>query len=251
MPNNIAVNISNLCKEYDNGNNKNKKVFENFNISFENGKVHCVLGTSGCGKSTLLRIIAGLEDYNSGEIIFNKHQIDINMIFQDNNLLPWMTVFKNVQFCYYSYLKSKKIKIDKKECHNKITDLLEKYNLDSYKDYYPYELSGGLKQKVALVKTLITLPNVILLDEAFSALDFKSKKDMHNLFMKEFAKNKFTSILSTHDIHEAVELGDYIHLIHNNNYIKIENPLRPPRVKNQEFDSFVELIMKKYNKGEK
>lgn len=250
MPNNVAVNIIDLCKEYDNGNRKNKKVFNNFTVAFEKGKVHCILGASGCGKSTLLRIIAGLENYKAGEVLFNCDSNNINMIFQDNNLLPWMTVFKNIQFCYYSYLKSKKIKINKKECYNDIIDLLNKYGLTNYKDYYSYELSGGLKQKVALVKALITSPNIVLLDEAFSALDFESRKEMYSLFINAFAKNKFTCILSTHNIQETVELGDYIHLLHDNNYTKIENPLKVPRVKNQEFDNFVELIMKNYEKGE-
>ena len=250
MPKTYAVVVNNLNKIYDNKKKKQKIVFENLSVEFEEGKIHCILGTSGCGKSTLLRTIAGLENYESGEIIFNDKKKSLAMIFQENNIIPWLTVFKNIEFSYISHIKHQKIKIDKNVRDEQINDLLKKYDLLHYKDYYPFELSGGLKQKVAIVKTLITNPDIILLDEAFSALDFVSKNMIHDLFISSFSKKQFTSILSTHDIREAVKLGDYIHLICGNTYLKIKNPLQTPRESDEKFDEFLKMVIKKYQKGE-
>ena len=108
-----ALKIENLTKNYKNGKRVNKKVFDNFNIEFEDGKIHCVLGVSGCGKSTLLRIIANLEEKEAGNIIFKEdltkdNNIFISMILQGNNLLPWLTVYQNIEFA----LKSCKLYVE-------------------------------------------------------------------------------------------------------------------------------------------
>ncbi len=241
--NTIAVKVTNLSKDYKNGKRIKKKVFDNFNAEFESGKIHCVLGVSGCGKSTLLRIIAGLEEYESGNIEFpeieKKDDIFISMILQENNLLPWLTVYQNIEFA----LKS--CKLDYTE--EVIDKILEKHNLLEFKTFYPYELSVGLKQKVALCKAINTKPKIILLDEPFCALDFISKENIHDIFLKEFRKEQFTSILSTHYLEEAVKLGDYIHLLgKNNKYIKVENPLKYPREKDKGYHEFLEHIKDLY-----
>ena len=250
MPNKYSIVVKKISKKYDNKEQKEKVVFNDFDAEFEKGKVHCLLGASGSGKSTLLRIVAGLEKYDTGEVVFDEEKSSLAMIFQENNLLPWLTVHKNILFSYKSWLKSQKIKCDKAVAEKVINELLEKYDLMQYKNYYPFELSGGLKQKVTLVKTLITKPDIVLLDEAFSALDFMSKDMIHEIFLSEFAKRKFTSILSTHDIHEAIELGDYIHLINKNHYYKIKNTLKVPRKGDENFDKFLDLITEKYKEGD-
>lgn len=242
--NSIAVKVEHLSKNYNNGKNIKKKVFDDFGIEFESGKIHCVLGVSGCGKSTLLRIIAGLEEYESGVIEFpeieNKEDIFISMILQENNLLPWLTVYQNIEFA----LKS--CKLDTKE--ETIDEILKKHNLYEFKKFYPYELSVGLKQKVALCKAINTKPKIILLDEPFCALDFISKENIHDIFLKEFSKEQFTSILSTHYLEEAVKLGDYIHLLgKDKKYIKVENPLKYPREKDKGYHEFLEHIKDLYS----
>ena len=242
MKKEYAVKVENLTKNYNNGKRANKKVFDNFNIEFEKGKIHCVLGVSGCGKSTLLRIIANLEKVENGNIIFNeeyKDNIFISMILQENNLLPWLTVYQNIEFV----LKSCNINIEEKD----VDKLLKKHKLLEYKKFYPYELSVGLKQKVALCKAIVTKPKIVLLDEPFCALDFISKENIHEIFLEEFSKEQFTSILSTHYLDEAVKLGDYIHLLgKNNKYIKIKNPLSYPREKDKDYNKFLEKIKKMY-----
>lgn len=240
-----AIKINDLSKSYSSGNHEQKKVFTNLNIKFEKGKIHCILGVSGCGKSTLLRIIAGLEPYNGGNIVFEDNLVKKNkgflsMILQNNNLLPWLTVYKNIEFV----LKATK---NNGSIDNKIDELLEAHNLIEYKNFYPFELSVGLKQKVTLAKTIITKPNIVLLDEPFSALDFVSKSAIHSIFLNEFSKEKFTSILSTHHIEEAVKLGDYIHLLgKNNKYKKIKNILKSPRDSTDGYQDFIDFIAKEY-----
>lgn len=240
-----CIKIENLTKNYKNSHCLSKEVFNKFNIAFEKGKIHCVLGVSGCGKSTLLRIIAGLEEIDSGTITLNKelkndNKIFISMILQDNNLFPWLTVYQNIELA----LKSCNIE---NLSEKYIDELLNKHNLLELKTFYPYELSVGLKQKVALCKAVVTKPKIVLLDEPFCALDFISKENIHNIFLNEFSREKFTSILSTHYLEEAVKLGDYIHLLgKNNKYIKIKNPLRYPREHDKGYQDFLELIKSKY-----
>ena len=234
-----SVKISHLYKNYTNGKGINKKIFENFDMEIENRKIHCILGESGCGKSTLLRLIAGLEKYESGSITFpdidNKDEIFISMILQENNLLPWYSVYQNIELS----LKSCHLYTSKED----IYEILKKHNLLEYKDFYPYELSVGLKQKVSLCKAINTKPKIVLLDEPFCALDFISKENIHEIFLKEFSKEKFTSVLSTHYLDEAIKLGDYIHLLgKNNKYIKIKNPLKKPREKDEKYYEFLEYV---------
>ena len=241
-----AIRVKNVTKNYMNGKNIKQKVFKNFSIDFEEGAIHCILGVSGCGKSTLLKMIAGLENVDLGEIDFskkiNQDSMFLSMILQENNLLPWLTVYQNIKFC----IESSGVNYTEEEIDN----ILKQYNLYEFKKFYPYELSVGLKQKVALCKTIMTKPKIILLDEPFCALDFISKENIHKLFINEFSKEQFTSILSTHYLEEAVVLGDYIHLLgKDNKYFKIKNPLKKPRNKDKSYSEFLELIKDKYREG--
>lgn len=236
------IKLKNIVKSYGNGKKIKKEVFNKLSIEFESNSIHCVLGVSGCGKSTLLRIISGLEDVEFGEILFKhcsdkKKDIFISMVLQENNLLPWLTVYQNIKFA----LESCCLEIEK------IDEILKKYNLIDYKNFYPFELSVGLKQKVSLCKAIVTKPKIILLDEPFSALDFISKENIHEIFLNEFFKERFTSVLSTHSLEEAVKLGDYIHLLGSDNkYKKIKNPLKMPRDKDKNYYKFLDSIRNMY-----
>ena len=250
MPN-YAIKIKELTKTYNNEDKEKRIILDKLNAKFETNTIHCLLGSSGCGKSTLMRIIGELEKYDSGEIIFDKEELKngISMIFQENNLLPWYNVYKNIEIVLNSYYKKKLIKKTKKELKVEIDSQLEQYDLLKYSNYYPYELSGGLKQKVALVKTLITNPQIVLFDESFSALDYISKEMMHKLFLDDFYNKQYTAIVTTHDIREAIKLGDYIHILNNGGYTKIKNPLKESRTDGEDFDKFYQTIKEKYSKG--
>ncbi|NMA50993.1 MAG: ATP-binding cassette domain-containing protein [Mollicutes bacterium] len=238
-----GLEIHNLNKKYK-SNKTQKLIFNNLNIEFESNKIHCILGKSGCGKSTLLRIIAGIEKYDDGNIIFNDtkgEKLFISMVLQDNNLLPWLTVYNNIKFVLKSVNKNIK------NYNQTIMDFLKKVDLTEYKDYYPYQLSVGMKQRISLLKALINNPNYVLLDEPFSALDYITREEMHDLFLKEYNNKKFTSIISTHSIDEAIKLSDYIHIIgKDGKYKKIKNTLKKPRDKDSDYITFFEYIKSEY-----
>lgn len=244
MKEEYAIKVENLVKNYKIGNKNYKKVFNDFDIKFERGKVHCLLGVSGCGKSSLLKVIAGIEEYDSGNIVFDdtyikSNNIPLTMVLQENNLLPWLSVKQNIKFALDSIKKD----INDKE----LKEILIRYDLYDIRNFYPHELSVGLKQKVALAKSIVINPKIILLDEPFCALDFISKENIHKIFLDEFATEKFTSILSTHYIEEAAKLGDYIHLMGKNNlYKKVKNPLKQPRDKDENYNKFIEYIKQVY-----
>ena len=230
MKDNNYIVINKLNKTFSDKKHNDKTVFKNFNIKFKSGVVHCILGKSGCGKSTIMRILAGLETFSSGSInIFGKNRDEhiISMIIQENNLLP--------------------LNVNDKENDKIINDILEKYSLLDYKMFYPYELSVGMKQRVSLAKTLINNPNIILLDEPFCALDYITKDTMHDIFLEAYNNKKFTAIISTHFIDEAIKLADYIHILgENNRYKLIKNPLIKPRDKDDKYQDFLEFIKKEY-----
>ena len=161
------------------------------------------------GKSTLLSIIAGLEEKSSGRVLVNNEEITgisdkIGYMLQRDSLLEWRTIWKNVVFG----LEIKNIQT--KENEEYVTELLKKYNLYEFKEKYPGQLSGGMRQRVALIRTLAIKPKILLLDEAFSALDYQTRmmvtKDIYEILKNE----KITTIMVTHDISEAISMADKV-----------------------------------------
>ncbi len=185
-------------------------------VSFdvEEGQFVSIVGPSGCGKSTLLSCIAGITDATSGNVFLNGKKIhgineDIGYMLQNDNLLPWRSIYKNVLLG---------LEIQKKLTSENIQyaeELLKKYKLWEFKDSYPSALSGGMRQRVALIRTLAVKPSILLLDEAFSALDYQTRvnvsKDVYEILRRE---NK-TMIMVTHDIPEAVAMSDKIIVLSN------------------------------------
>ena len=176
-------------------------------ISFEvkNGDFVSIVGPSGCGKTTILSIISGLITPTSGSVILPKESNSfVGYMFQKDNLLPWRKVIDNV------YLGLELQKKKTKENMEYVDNLLKKYNLWDFRDKYPNQLSGGMRQRVALIRTLALKPSVLLLDEAFSALDYQTRlkvcDDVYNIIKEE----GLTAILVTHDIGEAISLSDKI-----------------------------------------
>lgn len=206
---NVILEIKNLTKYYDDSNDK-KNILESFDLKVENREFVCILGPSGCGKSTLIRCIAGFEKF-SGEIYINgKEEIEPStdriMVFQDfNQLFPWKTAINNIKYP----LKLKGIK-DKQEIDTIARDALAKVNLSEFADYFPFQLSGGMKQRVAIAKSIALKPKIILMDEPFAALDAISRRDLQNELLAIAEKEEITFIFVTHNIQEAIILGTRI-----------------------------------------
>ena len=185
------------------------KALENINFKIKAGEFVSIIGPSGCGKSTLLSIISGLEEKTEGEIFIQGKKVEgiskeIGYMLQKDCLLEWRTIWSNVMLG----LELKGIK--SKESNEYVKNLLQKYNLYEFKDKYPQELSGGMRQRVALIRTLAKKPKILLLDEAFSALDYQTRimvtNDIYNILRKE----NITALIVTHDISEAISMSDRV-----------------------------------------
>lgn len=191
------IQIKRLYKNY-----KQKNVYEDFSMEFEENQVTSILGPSGCGKTTLLRILAGLESYEKGEItgIADKK---IAYVFQEDRLIPWMSVEENIAFVLKSYL-------DKTSIVERVKALLQMLQLLDYKAYKPHELSGGMQRRVALGRALAYDSEILLMDEPFKGLDTLLKEHILMHFKLYLQQNAKTVICVTHDIEEAEQLSHHI-----------------------------------------
>ena len=182
---------------------------QNINLKVKKGEFISIIGPSGCGKSTLLSIISGLEEKSTGEIYLEGKKVEklsdqIGYMLQKDCLLEWRTIFSNAIFGLE--IKGKL----SKESKEYIEELLKKYNLYEFKDKYPSELSGGMRQRAALIRTLATNPKILLLDEAFSALDYQTRIMVTNDIYSILRKENITAIIVTHDISEAISMSDRV-----------------------------------------
>ena len=174
-----------------------------------NGDFMSIIGPSGCGKTTVLSLIAGLISPTSGEIRLNGEnnsakRENLGYMLQKDHLFPWRTIEKNI----YLPLEIKKIK--NKSTKENALSLLKKYGLYNFKDNYPDELSGGMRQRAALIRTLVSDPQLLLLDEPFSALDYQTRLSVCDDVYKIIKSERKTAILVTHDISEAISMSDVI-----------------------------------------
>jgi NitT/TauT family transport system ATP-binding protein len=186
------------------------------------GEFLCIVGPSGCGKSTLLHLIAGLQKPASGRISMDGDSVtapgtDRILIFQEHGLFPWLTVGQNVEF-------GMKMKgLSKAEREGRTRHYLRLVHLSQFKDSRPHQLSGGMRQRVALARALATEPDVLLMDEPFAALDAQTRDMLHDELEKIWAETGRTIIFVTHNVREAVRLGDRVALM----------SFRPGRVKKE------------------
>ena len=205
------LKIKHLKKSYG-----DKVIFDNIEFSAKKGEFVTLLGPSGCGKSTLLRCIAGLSSIDVGKIFLADKDItklspqkrNIGMVFQNYALFPNLNVFENIAFG----LKIKKF--HKKEIEKRVKKMLKLVELEDFSKSYPHSLSGGQAQRVALARSLITKPDLLLLDEPLSALDAKIRKHLRVQIKAIQKELNLTTIFVTHDQEEALELSDRIILMH-------------------------------------
>ncbi|MBE5757755.1 MAG: ABC transporter ATP-binding protein [Clostridiales bacterium] len=185
--------------------NGETKALENISFNVNDGEFISIVGPSGCGKTTILSLISGLIKPTSGEVIINQNDnFYAGYMFQKDNLFEWRTVLDNV----YLGLEIRKMKTA--ENIEYANDLLKKYNLWEFRNKYPKQLSGGMRQRVALIRTLALKPSILLLDEAFSALDYQTRLNICDDVYSIIKQMKLTAILVTHDISEAISLSDKI-----------------------------------------
>jgi sulfonate transport system ATP-binding protein len=183
-------------------------VLTDINLSVKPGEFVSIIGPSGCGKSTLLRLVVGLEQASSGEIRLGEDLIQgpgVNrgMVFQESRLYPWLTVEKNVAFGLGNG-------ISREEKQRIVTEHLELVGLTRFTQAYPHQLSGGMQQRVSIARALVNRPQVLLLDEPFGALDAITRINMQQEIIRIWESEKTTILLVTHDIDEAIFLGDRV-----------------------------------------
>ena len=202
---------------------------DNISLTVKPGEFLCVVGPSGCGKSTLLHLIAGLHPQTSGKVLVDGRAVDGPgtdrlMIFQELGLFPWLTVGQNVEFG----MKMKNI--SKAEREEKTQYYLRLVHLLNFRDSYTHQLSGGMRQRVALARALATEPDVLLMDEPFAALDAQTRDLLHDELERIWAHTGRTIIFVTHNVREAVRLGDRVVLMtFRPGRVKQEFPINLPR----------------------
>ena len=211
MMSNIIFDIKNIDKTYESTdkNRKDLKVIEDFSLKIRENEFLCIIGPSGCGKSTLLRILAGLEDFQMGEVLFRNKPLrgtgmERGMVFQSYSLMPWLNVRDNIGLG----LKFKNM--GKKEKDEIIDEHLDMINLTDFAYAYPSELSGGMQQRVAIARSLANNPEVILMDEPFGALDAHTRIQLQRELLRIWESHKKTIVFITHSVDEAIYLGDRI-----------------------------------------
>lgn len=213
----VAIDIEHLLKRYDNagrGTVQAAPVLSDINLTIEKGEFHVLLGSSGCGKSTLLNIIAGFLDKTSGKVVVNGKEVDRpgrdrGVVFQnaDSAMFPWLTVRENVEFG----LRMQGVK--KEQRHVISEEYLQLVGLCAHAGKYPNELSGGMKQRVQLARLLANDSDILIMDEPFGALDAQTRKIMQKELIRIWEKTAKTIIFVTHDIQEAVLLGERISIL--------------------------------------
>jgi NitT/TauT family transport system ATP-binding protein len=209
-----VLEISNLSFGYK---KEFAPVLNDVSLTVEAGKIVSILGRSGCGKSTLLNLIAGLMKPLSGEIKIDQHhsRCNIGYIFQEDALMPWRTIKKNLA------LAQEIGNIPKESWQASLRELLQRFHLEeSILNSYPAQLSGGMRQRVSIIQSLLFNPHLLLLDEPFAALDFFTKLRLEGEFYNFIKDTAKAAVLVTHDIEEAIALSDHILILNNTGSIE-------------------------------
>lgn len=202
----IVLACQNLSKSFQGSHKQETVVLADIDLEVCKGTFVTILGQSGGGKSTLLKLLGGFLPPSSGNVLFNGQPLksntpNIGMIFQDHNLYPWMTVEQNVGFGF-------KIKGEKTGNYKHLVhEILDTVRLSHARKLYPHQLSGGMKQRVAIARSIVVKPTVLLLDEPFSALDIQLRRRLQEFLLALWSEINTTMILVTHNVEEAILLG--------------------------------------------
>lgn len=216
------VGLSEICLSYRTQSGERLLALDHINLQVRAGEFLCIVGPSGCGKSTLLHLIAGLHSQTSGQVLVDGRPVDGPgtdriLIFQEHGLFPWLTVAENVEF-------GMKMKgVAKAERLEKMRHYLRLVHLAKFEKSYIHQLSGGMRQRVAIARALATEPDVLLMDEPFAALDAQTRDLLHDELERIWNETGRTIIFVTHNVREAVRLGDRVVLL----------TFRPGRVKSE------------------
>jgi len=200
-----AIDIVGLRKEYVSGQGR-VLALDDINLRITPGEFLCIVGPSGCGKSTLLRILAGLDHQTSGSITLDAKDWAVAnaMVFQESGLFPWMSVETNVGFGLMTR------GVPKAEAASRVEAALKLVGLTKFRHHYPHQLSGGMRKRVALAQTFINGPEILLMDEPFSALDVQTRQLMEDELLRLWSSDRKSVVFVTHDLEEAISLSDRV-----------------------------------------
>lgn len=242
----LKLKAENITVAYE-----NEPVIENINLSLEKGEIVSILGASGCGKTTFFNAVAGLSPVDAGKVYLDSEDITgktgvVSYMLQKDLLLPHYTIIDNVSLPLV--MKGEK----KKSARKKAREYFELFGLSGYENKYPSELSGGMRQRAALMRTYLTGNDVILLDEPFSALDTITKSAMHSWYLDIMKKIGLSTVFVTHDIDEAILLSDKVYILSGKpgkitDEIKIDlpKPRSNEEVTDEDFIRYKRLIKSK------
>ncbi|MHA4871350.1 ABC transporter ATP-binding protein [Duganella sp. PWIR1] len=209
------ISIRALDKHYGHG-ARRTQALSNIDLDIAAGEFVTLVGASGCGKSTLLRTLGGLEEYAVGSISCNGKPVDgpgpdRAMVFQSYSLYPWLTVAGNIRFCRkLKFHRKDTTSADVERASGRADALISLMGLEHVRNAYPSELSGGMQQRVAIARALMVRPDVLLMDEPFGALDAQTREVMHDLMRYLYLLEKTTVVFVTHDVEEAIYLGQRV-----------------------------------------
>lgn len=217
-----SIELSGVFRSYANSRGSFTPALQNIDLEIEQGEFVCIVGPSGCGKSTLLHLIAGLDKPTTGQITVDGVPVkgpgtDRILLFQELGLFPWLNVRQNVEFGL------KMAGISKEERKERARIFLRMVHLSHFEDHYIHQLSGGMKQRVALARSLALRPKILLMDEPFAALDAQTRDMLHDELERIWKETAPTIVFVTHNVREAVRLGDRVLLM----------SFRPGRIKAQ------------------
>src|SRR5882757_3232516 len=217
-----SIALCSVFRSYANARGSFTPALQNIDLEIEQGEFVCIVGPSGCGKSTLLHLLAGLDKPTTGQVIVDGNPVqgpgtDRILLFQELGLFPWLTVRQNVEF------GMKMAGVSKDERKDRARTFLRMVHLSHFEDHYIHQLSGGMKQRVALARSLALHPKILLMDEPFAALDAQTRDMLHDELERIWKETSPTIVFVTHNVREAVRLGDRVLLM----------SVRPGRIKKQ------------------
>jgi len=234
------LNVRNLCRIFR-FKDTCLNVLDNISFDAEEGDLVCILGRSGCGKSTMLNILAGFMAPSSGEVLLEGRPLsrpgpERCVVFQEDALFPWLTVEENIAFGLKQGMSNRR------QTQSRVDEFIKMVGLAPFRSYLPSEISGGMKQRVALARVLILNPMVLLMDEPFGALDAQSREEMQKLLLFLWSKLSHTILFVTHDVNEAVLLADRILVMDSGpGRIRREFCVDLERPRNPESSAFIEF----------